>query len=201
MIIVGIAGGTGSGKSTVAEKLYEEFNGKAVIIRHDDYYKEQHSMTYEQRTKTNYDCPDAFDTKLMIEQLQKLKRGEAVNCPVYDFNIHDRSEDIRVINPAPLIIIDGILILAIEEIRRLLDIKIFVDTEADVRIIRRIKRDMNERSRSLESVVTQYLTTAKPMHEKYVEPSKKYADIIIPAGGKNEVSIGIVKNGIKALIK
>lgn len=173
MLIIGIAGGSGSGKSTVAKLIEEEFKGDVTLIRHDDYYKAQHDKTYEERTKQNYDCPDAFDTELMSEHIAALKRGEAVDCPVYDYMIHDRSDETRRIEPTSVLVIDGILILAEPSLRELMDIKIYIDTDADIRILRRIVRDVNERKRTLESVIGQYMATVKPMHEAFVEPSKK----------------------------
>lgn len=195
-LIIGISGGSGSGKSTITERLAAKFGNDVTVIRHDDYYKAHHDLTYEERTKLNYDCPDAFDTDLMVEQLQKLRRGEAVDCPVYDYGDHDRSDSVRRIEPNRVLIIDGILILADERLRKTMDIKIFVDTDADIRILRRINRDVNERRRTLESVMNQYINTVKPMHEAFVEPSKKFADIIIPEGGFNTVALEMIENRI-----
>ncbi len=186
---MGIAGGTGSGKSTITRLIAERFEGKIAVMRHDDYYKRQDGRTYEERAAQNYDCPDAFDTELMVEHIKALKEGKSVNCPVYDYTEHNRSNETFVIEPKRVLLIDGILILADERLRELIDIKVFVDTDADIRILRRIKRDVNKRKRTLESVMEQYLSTVKPMHEKYVEPSKKYASIIIPEGGKNTVAV------------
>ena len=196
MLIIGIAGGSGSGKSTIARRLVEEFGDKVTVLRHDDYYKAHHDITYEERTRINYDCPDAFDTDLMAEHLRLLREGKAVDCPVYDYKIHDRSDEVRRVEPNSVLIIDGILVLAEKQLRDLMDIKIFVDTDADVRIIRRIIRDVRDRQRTLESVVNQYLDTVKPMHEMYVEPSKKYADIIIPEGGRNIVALDMIKHRV-----
>lgn len=197
MLIIGIAGGSGSGKSTVAKLIEEEFKGDVTLIRHGDYYKAQHDKTYEERTKQNYDCPDAFDTELMSEHIAALKRGEAVDCPVYDYMIHDRSDETRRIEPTSVLVIDGILILAEPSLRELMDIKIYIDTDADIRILRRIVRDVNERKRTLESVIGQYMATVKPMHEAFVEPSKKYADIIVPEGGHNLVAMEMIYNRIR----
>lgn len=197
ILIIGIAGGTGSGKSTLAELICREFGEDVTLIRHDDYYKAQHDLTYEERTKQNYDHPDAFDTALLTYHLEMLKEGRAVECPVYDYSIHDRSDKTRHIEPTGVIVIDGILVLADERLRRLLNIKIFVDTDADIRILRRIRRDVNTRGRTLDSVIDQYLTTVKPMHEAYIEPSKKYADVIIPEGGKNIVAFEMLVNRIR----
>ncbi|MBO4935004.1 MAG: uridine kinase [Clostridia bacterium] len=196
MLIIGIAGGSGSGKSTIARRLVEEFGDKVTVLRHDDYYKAHHDITYEERTRINYDCPEAFDTDLMAEHLRLLREGRAVDCPVYDYTVHDRSDEVRRVEPNSVLIIDGILVLAEKQLRDLMDIKIFVDTDADVRIIRRIIRDVRDRRRTLESVVDQYLDTVKPMHEMYVEPSKKFADIIIPEGGRNIVALDMIKHRV-----
>ncbi len=196
MLVIGIAGGSGSGKSTIARRLIEEFGDRVTVLRHDDYYKAHHDMTYEERTKINYDCPEAFDTELMAEHLRLLREGKAIDCPVYDYKIHDRSDEVRRVEPNDVLIIDGILVLAENQLRELMDIKIFVDTDADVRIIRRIIRDVKERRRTLDSVVTQYLGTVKPMHEMYVEPSKKFADIIIPEGGHNIVALEMIEHRV-----
>ncbi|MBO7548962.1 MAG: uridine kinase [Clostridia bacterium] len=196
MLIIGIAGGSGSGKSTIARRLVEEFGDKVTVLRHDDYYKAHHDITYEERTRINYDCPEAFDTDLMAEHLRLLREGRAVDCPVYDYTVHDRSDEVRRVEPNSVLIIDGILVLAEKQLRDLMDIKIFVDTDADVRIIRRIIRDVRDRQRTLESVVNQYLGTVKPMHEMYVEPSKKFADIIIPEGGRNIVALDMIKHRV-----
>ncbi len=191
-IIIGIAGGTGSGKSTLARNIAESFGDKITVIRHDDYYKEHSELGYEQRCRLNYDHPDAFDTDLLIKHLDILRRGEAVDCPIYDYKIHNRRRETKRIYPSRVILLDGILIFENEEILKRLDLKIFVDTDADVRIIRRIMRDVKKRGRTLDSVVNQYLTTVKPMHEAFVEPSKKKADIIIPEGGRNPVAYGMI---------
>lgn len=201
MLTIGIAGGSGSGKSTITRLLVEKFGNDVTVIRHDDYYKAHHNLPYEERAKLNYDCPEAFDTDLMAEHLALLRQGKAIDCPVYDYMEHDRSDKIRRIEPNKVLIIDGILILAEESLRKLMDIKIFVDTDADIRILRRIKRDVNERRRTLDSVINQYIDTVKPMHEAYVEPSKKYADIIIPEGGYNIVAMEMIENRILHHIK
>ena len=201
MLTIGIAGGSGSGKSTITRLLVEKFGNDVTVIRHDDYYKAHHNLPYEERAKLNYDCPEAFDTDLMAEHLALLRQGKAIDCPVYDYMEHDRSDKIRRIEPNKVLIIDGILILADESLRKLMDIKIFVDTDADIRILRRIKRDVNERRRTLDSVINQYIDTVKPMHEAYVEPSKKYADIIIPEGGYNIVAMEMIENRILHHIK
>ena len=200
-ILIGIAGGTGSGKTTLADKLVDNFgNDEVSILRHDSYYKRHDNMTYEERSQLNYDHPDAFDTELLCEHIRKLKAGEAVEMPVYDYTIHNRSDKVVLVNPAPVIVLEGILIFAEKELCELMDIKVFVDTDADVRILRRIVRDVKERGRSLDSVITQYLTTVKPMHEQFVEPSKRRADIIIPVGGENVVALDmLIQRGRKHL--
>ena len=178
MLIIGIAGGSGSGKSTITKYLSDKFGDNVTVLRHDDYYKEQHSMPFAERVKQNYDCPDAYDTELLAKHLRALRNGEPIDCPVYDYKEYDRSDK----EP---------------KLRELMDLKLFVDTDADIRILRRIRRDVNERRRTLDSVIDQYLLTVKPMHEAYVEPSKKFADIIIPEGGHNLVAMEMVVNFMK----
>lgn len=177
-MIIGIAGGTGSGKTTLTRRLKERFGGHVSVLYHDNYYKQHDDMPFEERCKLNYDHPDAFDTDRMIQDIQALRRGETVHCPTYDYTVHNRSAETVEVHPTKVILIEGILIFENKELRDLMDIKIFVDTDADVRILRRILRDVKERGRSLDSVVEQYLTTVKPMHEQFVEPSKRCADII-----------------------
>ena len=191
-LIIGIAGGTGSGKTTLVENLMEQFEGEISILTHDNYYKAHHDLSYEERAALNYDHPDAFDTERMLEDLRALRSGKAVQRPVYDFAIYDRTEDTVTVQPNRVILVEGILIFENPALRNLLDIKIFVDTDADVRILRRILRDVKERERSLESVMEQYLTTVKPMHQQFVEPSKRYADVIVPEGGKNLVALMMI---------
>ena len=191
-MVLGIAGGTGSGKTTLTKRLKERFGDQISVISHDNYYKRQDELTYEQRCLTNYDHPNAFETELMVEHIKALKAGETVLCPVYDFSQHNRSDDFIQIHPAPVILVEGILIFENKELRDLLDIKIFVDTDADVRILRRLTRDVKDRGRSLDSVVEQYLSTVKPMHDQFVEPSKRYADVIVPEGGKNLVALMMI---------
>ncbi len=196
-MVIGIAGGTGSGKTTLTRSIVKRFEGHISVIYHDNYYKAHDELPYEERAKLNYDHPEAFDTPLMIEQLKKLRAGESVLCPVYDYTIHNRSGETVEIKPAKVIIVEGILIFQDPELRDLMDIKIFVDTDADVRILRRILRDVEKRGRSLVSVVDQYLTTVKPMHEQYVEPSKRYADIIVLDGGYNLVALDMIMQQIQ----
>lgn len=185
---IGISGGSGSGKTTLARRLAEHFDGRITLLRHDDYYRPHSSLSAAERARLNYDHPEAFDTPLLLQQLRELRQGHAVDAPLYDYRTHDRSRQTRHLTPTPVILVEGILILADPALRELLDIKIFVDTDADVRILRRIRRDVHRRGRSLESVIEQYLTTVKPMHEAFVEPSKKHADLIIPEGGRNPVA-------------
>ena len=198
VIVIGIAGGTGSGKSTITKKLIQRFGDDVSVIHHDNYYKAHHNMPFEERCKLNYDHPNAFDTDLLIRAVEDLKNGLEVTCPVYDFTIHDRSEETVTVKPARVIIVEGILIFESRELCSLMDIKLSVDTDAAVRILRRITRDVRDRGRSLESVIDQYLQTVKPMHEQFVEPSKKNADIIIPQGGHNRVALEMVIQRVKA---
>ncbi len=199
-LVVGVAGGTGSGKTTLTNRLLERFPGRSSVIFHDNYYKAHDDLAYEERCLLNYDHPDAFDNDLMVEHLRRLTSGVPGDCPVYDYASHNRSDATVRIEPAPVIVVEGILIYAEPAICDLLDIKIFVDTDADVRILRRIKRDVVERGRTLESVEKQYLTTVKPMHELYVAPSKRNADIIIPEGGHNLVALDMLINRVERAI-
>ena len=200
-LTIGIAGGTGSGKTTITKRLVREFGDDVAILHHDSYYKAHDDMTMEERSRLNYDHPNAFDTDLMLEQLRALKRGEAVRCPVYDFTIHNRSDRTVEVQPARVLVVEGILIFADRTLCSEMDIKLFVDADADVRILRRIVRDVRDRGRSLESVVNQYLTTVKPMHERFVEPSKRNADVIIPEGGKNPVALDMILERIRAYLR
>ena len=197
IIVIGIAGGTGSGKTTITRKIMEHFGDDVTVIYHDDYYKARHDLTYEERVKLNYDHPAAFDTELMIRDLCALRSGVAIDCPVYDYTIYDRTEETKTVKPSRVILVEGILIFHEKALRDLMDIKLFVDADADVRILRRILRDVKERGRSLDSVITQYLGTVKPMHEAFVEPSKKCADVIIPEGGRNKVALDMVLNRVR----
>ena len=197
ILMIGIAGGTGSGKTTLMKNLVERFGDAVTVVSHDNYYKRHDDMTYEERCLINYDEPAAFENDLMARQLEALRRGERVECPVYDYTVHNRSNETVTIEPKQVIIIEGILIFADEALRSSMDIKIFVDTDADIRLCRRIKRDVNKRGRSVESVLTQYMTTVKPMHDKYVEPSKRFADLVVPEGGKNVVALDILIDRIQ----
>ena len=193
VMVIGIAGGTGSGKTTITRRLIQRFGSDVSVIYHDNYYKAHHNMPYEERAKLNYDQPDAFDTDQLIEAVRALKKGRSVVCPVYDYSVHDRSDETITVKPARVVIVEGILIFENKELCDLMDIKVCVDADADVRSLRRIVRDVRDRGRSLESVVNQYLSTVKPMHEKYVEPSKRNADIIVPEGGHNKVALEPVR--------
>ncbi|MBR5732973.1 MAG: uridine kinase [Lachnospiraceae bacterium] len=200
-IIIGIAGGTASGKTTVAQKIKEVFGSNVELVSHDYYYLPHNDMTYEERSKINYDHPNAFETDRLIRDIRDLKAGKAVDVPVYDFTIHNRVDETVRVEPKRVIIVEGILVFENEELRRLMDIKIFVDTDSDERLARRILRDVKERGRSLDSVLTQYTTTVKPMHDQFVEPSKRYADVIIPRGGQNSVALEMINERIKSILR
>lgn len=200
IILIGIAGGTGSGKTTLTRHLKDHFGDEVTVISHDNYYKRQVGKTYEERAQVNYDHPNAFDTDLLIQHLKQLKSGHSIECPVYSYVDHNRTDETREILPTKVIIVEGILIFQDEALRSLFDIKIFVETDADVRILRRALRDVEERGRTLQSVVTQYLTTVKPMHEQYVEPSRKYADIVVLDGGHNLVALEMIMQRIQGHI-
>lgn len=197
ILVIGIAGGTGSGKTTLMNNLIDQFRDHVTLLSHDNYYKRHDDLTYEERCQLNYDEPAALETDLMAAHLDQLRRGEAIDCPVYDFTQHNRSDETLRIVPRRVIIVEGILIFENKELRDLMDIRIFVDTDADVRLCRRILRDVEERGRSLESVLSQYQNTVKPMHEMYVEPSKKFANIIVPEGGQNHVALDMITGRIK----
>ena len=200
--VIGVAGGTGSGKSTLVKKLQEAFVEEDVItLSHDYYYKQNNDITLEERRKLNYDHPQAFDTDMMIEHVKALKEGVPVERPVYSFVDHNRLEASVKVIPAKVLIVEGIPIFENKKLRDLMDIKVFVDTDADIRLARRILRDVRERGRSMESVVGQYIATVKPMHEEFVEPSKKYADVIIPEGGFNSVAVAMLIENIKSVIR
>lgn len=201
-IIIGVAGGTASGKSTLVHRLQETFvDEDVVVLSHDYYYKAHDELPLEQRAKLNYDHPDAFDTGLMVEDLKTLCSGKTIHCPVYDYTIHNRSTDTVEVQPTKVVIVEGILIFHPKELRDLMDIKIFVDTDADVRILRRILRDVKERGRSLDSVIGQYLDTVKPMHAQFVQPSRQYADIVVLDGGHNLVALDMITQRIRSHVE
>ena len=198
--IVGIAGGSASGKTTIVNNIKELFQNDIELISHDNYYLSNDDKTMEERVKLNYDHPSSFDTYKMIEDVKKLKEGEIIYRPVYDYTQHTRAKEVVEVHPKKVIILEGILILEDPRLRDLMDIKVFVDTDADERLMRRILRDTQERGRTVESVLNQYVTTVKPMHEQFVEPSKKYADIIIPRGGENTTGIHILQEHLKLML-
>lgn len=197
ILTIGIAGGTGSGKSTLVDRICERFGSDVCVVKHDNYYRRQDELSYEERCKLNYDHPDAFETDLFIEHLRTLKSGQPIECPVYDFTAYNRTGDTVLLKPARVILVEGILIFSVPELRDLMDIKIYVDTDADVRILRRVMRDVEVRGRSVRSVVEQYLSTVKPMHELFVEPSKRAADVIILEGAFNRVALDLIMNKIE----
>ena len=192
ILVIGIAGGTGSGKTTLMNNLIQRFGDVVTVLSHDNYYKRHDELAFEQRCQLNYDAPEALETDLMIAHLTQLRQGQSIECPVYDFAQHNRSDETIHVVPKKVIIVEGILIFENQQLRDLMDIRIFVDTDADIRLCRRIKRDVNKRGRTLESVLAQYQQTVKPMHEKYVEPSKKYANLVVPEGGKNWVALDMI---------
>ena len=200
IFVVGVAGGSASGKTTIVNRIKEYFGTDITVISHDSYYKAHDEMPYEERCKLNYDHPDSFESDKMAEDVRKLIKGNSIQMPVYDYTIHNRSRETVTVEPRQVIIVEGILILENKELRDLMDVKIYVDTDADERLMRRIKRDMKERARSIESITQQYLTTVKPMHEKYVEPSKKNADIIVLEGGHNQVALDLLIHKIADFI-
>ncbi|CUN65303.1 uridine kinase [Clostridium sp. NSJ-49] len=201
-VLIGITGGTGSGKSTIADALYSTFSEDCIaMIQQDMYYKDQSHLSMEERVKTNYDHPMAFDNDLLVEHLKSLINGDSIEKPSYDFTVHNRAKETTTIAPRDIILVEGILILEDERIRDLLDIKVYVDTDADIRILRRLVRDINERGRTVESVIDQYLTMVRPMHMQFTEPSKRYADIIVPEGGHNYVAIDLLMTKIKDILK
>ena len=200
--VIAIAGGSASGKTTIANQLYDYFKGQhnVVIIRQDDYYKDQSHLSMEERVKTNYDHPFAFDNDLFVSHIKQLKQRCSIEKPTYDYAMHNRSTKVEIVEPRDIIILEGIFVLAEEKIREISDILIYVDTESDVRFIRRLKRDVEERGRSVDSVCNQYLSTVKPMHDQFIEPSKKYAHMIIPEGGNNHVAVDILITKMKSLL-
>ena len=201
-VIIGVAGGTGSGKTTVARAILDRAGTSQIsLIQHDAYYRDLSDLPPAQRAIFNFDHPDALDNELLVTHLKALKAGRAIEMPIYDFTTHTRTEQTQTVGPNPVILLEGILIFADETLRTLMDVKIYVDTQADIRFIRRLQRDIAERGRTRESVVHQYLATVRPMHEQFVEPSKRYSDIIIPEGGFNEVAIDLIAARIKALLE
>jgi uridine kinase len=200
-VIIGVAGGTGSGKTTVANRILDRVGAEHIAyIPHDAYYKDLSHLPKEERIQTNFDHPDALETSLMVAHLQALREGKTVEIPVYDFTHHVRTHTTRHVEPAPIILVEGILLFVEPELCRLLDVKIFIDTDADIRFIRRLRRDVNERGRTVDSVIDQYLRTVRPMHQEFVEPSKRAADVIIPEGGFNEVAIEMLASRIRGLL-
>ncbi|KHF41965.1 uridine kinase [Halalkalibacter okhensis] len=201
-IVIGVAGGTGSGKTTVAKEIFYQFNEQSIVlIEQDAYYKDQSHLSFEERLETNYDHPLAFDNDLLLEHLQLLSSGRGINKPVYDYKEHTRSNDVIVIEPKDVIIVEGILILEDERLRDMMDIKLFVDADADIRIIRRLVRDIEDRGRSIESVIDQYTSVVRPMHLQFIEPTKRYADVIVPEGGQNRVAIDLMVTKIRTIIE
>lgn len=201
-ILIGITGGTGSGKSTIADEIYSSFSDECIaMIQQDMYYKDQSHLTMEERVKTNYDHPRAFDNDLMVEHLKALINGESIEKPIYDFAKHNRSKETVTVESKRIIIVEGILVLEDERIRDLLDIKVYVDTDSDIRILRRLVRDIDERGRTVDSVIDQYLSVVRPMHMQFIEPTKRHADIIVPEGGQNKVAIDILVSKIKDILK
>ena len=201
-ILIGITGGTGSGKSTIAREIYKQFDETCIaMLEQDSYYKDQSDLSFEERIKTNYDHPDAFDTSLLVSHLNLLLEGQVIEKPIYNFEIHNRIEETVSVEPKEIIIVEGILVLQEKILRDMLDIKIYVDTDADVRFIRRLVRDINERGRTTDSVIKQYLNVVKPMHEQFTEPTKRHADIIIPEGGHNKVAVDIITANISQILQ
>jgi uridine kinase len=201
-VVIGVAGGSGSGKTSVTKAIYEHFQGHSILMLEQDYYyKDQSHLPFEERLKTNYDHPLAFDNDLLIEHLQKLLNYEPIEKPVYDYTLHTRSNQVIHVEPKDVIILEGILVLEDERLRNLMDIKVYVDTDADIRIIRRLLRDIKERGRTLESVIEQYVSVVRPMHNQFIEPTKRYADIIIPEGGHNYVAIDLMVTKIRTILE
>ena len=201
-IVIGVAGGSGSGKTSVTKSIYEKFKGHSIMILEQDYYyKDQSHLPFEERLKTNYDHPLAFDNDLLLEHLHKLLNYESIDKPVYDYAMHTRSEEVIHVEPKDVIILEGILVLEDERLRDIMDIKLFVDTDADLRIIRRMMRDIKERGRSIDSVIEQYTSVVRPMHNQFIEPTKRYADVIIPEGGHNFVAIDLMVTKIQTILE
>jgi uridine kinase len=201
-VVIGVAGGSGSGKTSVTKAIYESFKGHSItMLQQDYYYKDQSDVPFEERLKTNYDHPLAFDNDLLIEHIQKLLRYEPIEKPIYDYALHTRSNEIIEVEPKDVIILEGILVLEDERLRSLMDIKLFVDTDADIRIIRRLSRDIKERGRTLDSVIDQYTNVVRPMHNQFIEPTKRYADVIIPEGGQNHVAIDLMVTKVQTILE
>ena len=200
-MVIGIAGGTGSGKTTLTRRIQQVFGEDVSVVYHDNYYKAHPNMTYDERSALNYDHPDAFDTDLLVEDLKALCAGQTIQCPVYDYTIHNRSQETVTVRPTKVVIVEGSLIFHDPALRELMDIKIFVDTDADVRILRRILRDVKERGRSLDSVIDQYLTTVKPMHQQFVQPSRQYADLVVLDGGHNLVALDMIVQRVRSHVE
>ncbi|AYV67271.1 MULTISPECIES: uridine kinase [Niallia] len=201
-VVIGVAGGSGSGKTSVTKAIFDHFKGHSILmIEQDYYYKDQSHLPFEERLKTNYDHPLAFDTELLIDHIQKLLNYEAVEKPVYNYAMHTRSDETILVEPKDVIIVEGILILEDESLRDLMDMKLFVDTDADLRIIRRLMRDIKERGRTIDSVIEQYVNVVRPMHNQFIEPTKRYADIIIPEGGHNHVAIDLMVTKIQTILE
>jgi uridine kinase len=201
-VVIGVTGGSGSGKTSVTKAIYESFKGHSILmIEQDYYYKDQSDLPFEERLKTNYDHPLAFDNDLLIEHLEKLLRFESIDKPVYDYSLHTRSEKVIPVEPKDVIILEGILVLEDERLRNLMDIKLYVDTDADLRIIRRLMRDIKDRGRTMDSVIEQYVNVVRPMHNQFIEPTKRYADIIIPEGGHNHVAIDLMVTKIQTILE
>jgi uridine kinase len=198
--VVGIAGGSASGKTTIVSQIKEAFGDDIVVISHDSYYKAHDELPFDERSRLNYDHPNSFDTELMVEDIKKLKNNQEIDVPVYDYTIHNRTDQTVHVIPKKVIIVEGILILENADLRDMMDIKVFVETDADERLMRRISRDVSERGRSVDSILNQYAQTVKPMHEQFVEPSKKYADLIIPRGGENLTGINILMEHLKSML-
>ncbi len=193
-VIIGVTGGSGSGKTTVSREIFDHLKGESVVmIQQDSYYKAQDNISVAQRRQKNYDHPDAFDMALLADDLRKLVQREAIEEPIYDYKVSTRAKETRHVEPADVIIVEGVLLFVDQEVRDLLDIKVYVDTDDDLRFIRRLQRDMSERARTSESVITQYLETVKPMHHQFVEPTKRYADVILPEGGENKIGINMLE--------
>ncbi|WP_096153262.1 MULTISPECIES: uridine kinase [Bacillus] len=201
-IVIGVTGGSGSGKTSVTKSIYEHFQNQSILmIEQDYYYKDQSALPFEERLKTNYDHPLAFDNDLLIQHIEKLLQYQSINKPVYDYTQHTRSDEVIEVEPKDVIIVEGILVLEDERLRNLMDIKLYVDTDADIRIIRRMLRDIKERGRTIDSVIEQYVTVVRPMHNQFIEPSKRYADIIIPEGGQNHVAIDLMVTKIQTILE